>query len=137
MPRRKSLFIVAGIAFFILLLTTVSILIWLSNAIFKQPVTITLLRFEQTRFGPLARVAITNISSAAIKYHEMRRNARVRIETKAGWITNAIQLEVFLRSPTILLPGSNDVDRIHLPHDAVRLQLLYSSESQRPRFTSL
>jgi hypothetical protein len=134
MPHRKTLLISAGIALVLLLLAAVAFIALLSQPVSKPPVTITLLRCQRTQFGYfLANVAITNISSDTIQYYEMRRKARVRIETITGWITNAIQLEAILRNPTILAPGSIDVERIHLPHNAIQFQLCYTIPTLSPR----
>ena len=133
MPRRRTLFISAGGAL-LLLLAAIAFITSLSHPPSKPTVTITLLDCKRTEFGYFyARVAITNISGKTILYHEMRQTQRIRIETKSGWITNSIMPDFFLRTPTVLPPSSNDVDRIHLPHNAVRFQLCYAVPTLSPQ----
>jgi hypothetical protein len=126
MTRRRITLAFIGAALMVIL-TAFGALIYITKPFSssRPVVTITPLDYSHIQFGILARVAITNVSDFPFMYGSMRGRGFLRIETKKGWITNVVQPGSRIRLPLTLPPGSNDVEWLGLPEDALRFQLCY------------
>jgi hypothetical protein len=132
---RRRIVLALSVLGLLLLLAAIGTLIFFLNPPSRTArlITITPVRVSRAAGGILADVAITNISAATLRYFQMRRDLRIRIETKNGFVTNSFPQDPRLRGPLVLPPGSNDLEHVRLPGGAIRFQLLYTVPMLSPR----